>query len=188
MDLNALFGTLLSEESINGMGEKAGASAGEVRGVLGNALPLLLNGANAQATDESTAAGFAGALQQHAQDDTSVLSSFLSGVDLDDGAKIVAHLLGANTASQTQNLASTTGVSAAKTGSILSAAAPLLMSLIGQQAGNESNSGMNTAGLMGSLLGSGDMTSLLGTMLGGSSNASSGKKTGLLGKLLSLLK
>lgn len=188
MDLNALMGTLLSDETISGVGAKTGASANEVRGVLGSALPLLLNGANAQAADASTAAGFSGALQQHAQSDTSVLSSFLGGVDLDDGAKIVAHLLGGNTASQTQTLAQQSGVSEAKTGNILSAAAPLLMSLLGQQAGAD-NSSANVAGLMGSLLGSGDMAGLMGSLLGGSSaQGSSGKKTGLLGKLLGLLK
>ena len=115
MDLNALMSTLLSEESINGVGEKAGASSEQVRGVLGSALPLLLNGANAQANDESTASGFAGALQQHAQSDTSNLSSFLGGVDLSDGAKIVAHLLGANTAAQTAQTKQNEADTAART-------------------------------------------------------------------------
>ena len=195
MDLNALMSTLLSEESINGLGGKAEASPAEVRGVLGSALPLLLNGANAQAANAETESGFTGALQQHAQSDTSNLTSFLGGVDMNDGAKIVAHLLGMNTANQTQAVAQQSGVSAAKTGSILSAAAPLLMSLLGQQAGSESNSGIGTAGLMGALLGSGDMNSLLGGLLGGAAPAqpevvpvSSGKKNGLLAKLLGLLK
>ena len=188
MDLNALMSTILSDETVNGVGKKTGASANEVRGVLGSALPLLLNGANAQAANDATAAGFSGALQQHAQNDTSVLSSFLGGVDLDDGAKIVAHLLGGSTAAQTQTLAQQSGVSEAKTGNILSAAAPLLMSLIGQQAGSE-NSSTNVAGLMGNLMGSGDMTGLLAGMLGGgSAQSSSGKKNSLLGKLLGLLK
>ena len=197
MDLNALMSTLLSEESINGVGEKAGASSEQVRGVLGSALPLLLNGANAQANDESTASGFAGALQQHAQSDTSNLSSFLGGVDLSDGAKIVAHLLGANTAAQTQSVAQQNNVNSATTGNILATAAPLLMSLIGQQSGSEANSGLGVSGIMGSLLGSGDMGSLLGGLLGGGAAGTqeqvqpvqqSAKRPGLLAKLLGLLK
>ena len=47
MDLNALLSTMLSEESIENVGMKADASSEEVRGVLGSALPLLLNGAMA---------------------------------------------------------------------------------------------------------------------------------------------
>ena len=205
MDLNALMSTLLCDESIAGVGQKAGASNEQVRGVLGSALPLLLNGANAQATNASTAPSFAGALQQHGQNDTSNLGSFLGGVDMLDGAKIVAHLLGANTAAQTQTFAQQNNVSTATTGNILATAAPLLMSLIGQQAQPQNTSSANVGGLMGSLLGSGDMTSLLGGLLGGGAGAQTAQqplqeitqpvaqpvqqqRPGLLAKLLSLLK
>lgn len=200
MDLNALISTLLSEESINGVGERAGASSDQVRGVLGSALPLLLNGANAQANDAATASGFAGALQQHAQSDTSNLGSFLGGVDMIDGAKIVAHLLGANTAAQTQTVAQQNNVSSATTGNILATVAPLLMSLIGQQSGNDANSGLGVSGIMGSLLGSGDMGSLLGGLLGGGASVQqpvqqpvqpvqqNNKRPSLLAKLFGLLK
>ena len=205
MDLNALMSTMLSEESIDNIGRKAGASSDEVRGVLGNALPLLLGGANNQATDQATASGFVGALQQHAQDDTSNLTSFLGNVDMGDGAKIISHLLGGSAVAQTQAVAQQAGVSQNTTGNILSAAAPLLLSLLGQQAASGSNSSSNNAlgigSLMGSLMGSGDMTSLLGGLLGGGATqqaaqqtqqqaqqASGGSGGGLLGKLLGLLK
>ena len=216
MDLTALMSAMLSEESIENLGAKAESSPEEVRSVLGSALPLLLNGANAQATNQQTAPGFLGALQQHAQDDASNIPSFFGNVDMGDGAKIIAHLLGANTGAQTQAVAQQTGVSQAKTGNILAAVAPLLLTLLGQQAASSSNSSNNNAlgigSLMGSLLGSGDMTSLLGSMLGGGSVAAqplqqvaepvvqqvqqpvvqpvqqASKPTGLLGKLLSLLK
>ena len=213
MDLNALMSTMLSEESIDGLGAKADASPEEVRSVLGNALPLLLSGANAQATNQETASGFVGALQQHSQDDASNLSSFLGNVDLGDGAKIIAHLLGANTAAQTQTVAQQANVSQAQTGNILSAAAPLLLTLLGQQAAGsqQSNNAAGIGSLMGSLMGSGDMTSLLGGLLGGGATATAAaaqplqeitqpvqqaqqtqqaaaKPQGLLGKLFGLLK
>ena len=75
------------------------------------------------------------------------------------------------------------GVKETKANNILSAAAPLLMSLIGQQVSSGSNSSSNNAsgisGLMGSLLGSGDVTSLISGIAGG-------KKTGLLGSIMGL--
>ena len=215
MDLTALMSAMLSEESIENLGAKAESSPEEVRSVLGSALPLLLNGANAQATNQQTAPGFLGALQQHAQDDATNIPSFFGNVDMGDGAKIIAHLLGANTGAQTQAVAQQTGVSQAKTGNILAAVAPLLLTLLGQQAASSSNSSNNALGigsLMGSLMGSGDMTSLLGSFLGGGAAAAqplqqvaepvvqqvqqpvvqpvqqASKPTGLLGKLLSLLK
>ena len=165
MDLNALLGTLLSSESISGVSQNTGASEQQVQSVLGSALPLLLNGANAQAQDEQS--GFADALQQHAASDTSDVTSFLSGVDKLDGAKIVAHLLGMNTQAQTQSVAEQTGVSAAQTGSILATAAPLLMSLMGQQTAAEQSSSNNTAvsGLLGSLLGGADIGGLASSLL-----------------------
>ena len=70
MDLNALFGTLLSEESINGMGEKAGASAGDAVSVLAAALPSMLNGANGQASNPATAESFFQAVNDHAGRDS----------------------------------------------------------------------------------------------------------------------
>ena len=213
MDLNELMSTMLSEESIEGLGAKAESSPEEVRGVLSSALPLLLNGASAQANNQETATGFVNALQQHSQDDASNVSSFLGKVDLGDGAKIIAHLLGANTANQTQAVAQQAGVSQQQTGNILSAAAPLLLTLLGQQAASGSNSASNNSAgigsLMGSLLGSGDMTNLLGSMLGGGAAASAAEQPlqeisqpaqqpaqqtqqssggGLLGKLFGLLK
>ena len=210
MDLNALMSTMLSDESIENLGQKTNASPDEVRGVLSSALPLLLNGASAQANNPETASGFVGALQQHAQDDVSNVPSFLGNVDMGDGAKIIAHLLGANmVGQQTQAVAQQAGVSQQQTGSILSAAAPLLLTLLGQQAASGNNAGNNNAlgigSLMGSLLGSGDMSSLLGSMLGGGAapaaqplqevaapaqqqSASPAKPQGLLGKLFGLLK
>ncbi len=217
MDLNALMSTMLSEESIANLGQKTDATPEEVRGVLGSALPLLLSGASAQANNPETASGFVGALQQHAQDDASNVSGFLGNVDMGDGAKIIAHLLGANMGAQTQAVAQQAGVSQQQTGNILAAVAPLLLTLLGQQAASGSNSSSNNAlgigGLMGSLMGSGDMTSLLGAMLGGGAapsaaaqqplqqivtpvqqaapvqqQAQAAKPQGLLGKLFSLLK
>ncbi len=217
MDLNALMSTMLSEESIANLGQKTDATPEEVRGVLGSALPLLLSGASAQASNPETASGFVGALQQHAQDDASNVSGFLGNVDMGDGAKIIAHLLGANMGAQTQAVAQQAGVSQQQTGNILAAVAPLLLTLLGQQAASGNNSSSNNAlgigGLMGSLMGSGDMTSLLGAMLGGGAapaaaaqqplqqivtpvqqaapvqqQAQAAKPQGLLGKLFSLLK
>ena len=210
MDLNALLSTMLSQESVENLDAKADSSPEEVRSVLGNALPLLLNGANAQATNQDTASGFLGALQQHSQDDASNLTSFLGNVDMGDGAKIIGHLLGSNSGTQTQAVAQQSGVSQAKTGNILSAAAPLLLTLLGQQAtGSSNNNALGIGSLMGSLMGSGDMTSLLGSLLGGGTTAtasaaqplqqiggqaqqsaqqSASKPSGLLGKLFSLLK
>ncbi len=195
MDLTALMSTMLSEESIAQMGQKAGASTDEVKSVLLSALPSMLSGLQNQADGADTVAGFAGALDSHAQVDTSDITAFLSGVDLEDGNKIVGHLLGAEQKATTKAAAKKAGISAASSGNILSAAAPLLMSLIGQQATQEVQSQPQSQGFLS--LGGGQQQSaaassgggLLSSLLGGGAQqqqqpAASSSGGGLLGALL----
>lgn len=202
MDLKKLASTLLSSDSIKGLSSLTGASKGEVSNVLTEALPALLNGANGQAKDSGTAKGFAEALAQHAKDDTGNLAGFLGKVDLGDGAKIIGHLLGSDKDSVTKTVAKKTGVSATKTGNILSAVGPLLMSLLGKQADEDEEKESGVGALLGGLLDNVDVGSLLSglTSTDTSSSSSTGKKKkktakkdsesstsglmGLLGKLL----
>jgi len=181
MDLKKLAGTLLSSDSISGLSTATGATGNEVKKVLSNALPALLDGAKKQADDKETSESFVNALSQHAKDDTKDVSSFLGKVDMADGAKIIGHLLGSEKNDVVKDVAKKAGVSQKKTNSILSGIAPLLLSLLGQQTQEEDNSSP-IGGLMGSLLGNADMGSLLVGLLGGSSaseeetTSSNGKK------------
>ncbi len=187
MDLQKLAGTLLSSDSINGLSSLTGASGSDVTNVLTQALPALLNGANEQAKDKNTAEGFVTALSQHAKGDTNNLAKFMSNVDLADGSKIIGHLLGSNTNSTVDNIAKKTGVSASNTSSILSAIAPLLMSLLGQQTNADANKDSGIESLLGSLLDNVDVGDLLTGLL--TDNAGSNNKPAKTGNLLtSLLK
>lgn len=178
MNLQALMGQFLSQESIQGISHSSGASQKDVQSVLSAALPALLNGANEQAQNQQTAAGFAGALNQHAANSTGNLGTFFQNVDLDDGAKIVSHLLGANTGTHTQSVSQQAGISSAKTGKILAAAAPLLMSLLGQQTQSSQPKPGNVGGLLSSLLGKADLSQLALSLLGAEtpSTGTNGKK------------
>lgn len=194
MDLNSIMSTILSDDSIKGLGKKTGTSQKKVANVLSAALPSLINGAKGQADDDKTAESFAEALSDHAKDDTADLGSFLSGVDLEDGGKIVRHLLGDNTESETKTAAKSAGVSKSKAGNIISAAAPLLMSLIGQQfssSSNNSSSGSSSgssavSGLMGNLIGNADIGSLIGNIVGNNNSSDSSGSSGFLGSVLGL--
>ena len=94
MDLSKIAGSLLSSDNIKGLTNLTGVDASDITGVLTNTLPSLLSGAAEQAKNNTTAEGFVKALTQHAKDDTSDLTGFLGKVDLNDGAKIIGHLLG----------------------------------------------------------------------------------------------
>ena len=168
MDMTSLITTLLSSDSVSGVGKAANADKSNVQSVLNAALPLLLNGAKAQSEDKSTAESFANALLSHGQKDTSNVASFLKNVDLDDGAKIIGHLLGNGNSVKT--IAKESGVSSKETSNILSAAAPLLMSLLGQGTSTKKNN--NTAAALSiasAVLQNVDVGDLLGNLLGGGS-------------------
>ncbi len=175
MDMNTVLGSLLSSDSIRQISKASGASQKDVEAVLHNALPDLLRGAAHQANDSRTAAGFAGALAHHAKSDTRDLGSFLSQVDLIDGGKIIGHLLGANTNASTAQTAAAAGVDPAKVAKILAVAAPLLMSLLGQQS-SQSSSNAGVGSLLGSLLGGSGGGDLLGALLGVSQPTTTAKK------------
>ena len=134
MDITSLLGTVVSQDTMSQIGRAANVPTKDVQSVLMSALPSLLGGALNQATSQSTASGFAGALNQHAASNTSNLGSFLSSVDLDDGAKIIGHLLGGNSNAVAQQAAAKSGLSLGQTLKILSIAAPLVMSLLGKTA------------------------------------------------------
>ena len=134
MDITSLLGTVVSQDSLNQISRAADVPTKDVQSVLMSALPSLLGGALNQATSQSTASGFAGALNQHAASNTSNLGSFLSSVDLDDGAKIIGHLLGGSSNAVAQQAAEKSGLSLGQTLKILSIAAPLIMSLLGKTA------------------------------------------------------
>ena len=184
MDLSKIAGSLLSSDSIKGLSNLTGASGNDITGVLTSALPSLLSGATEQAKNESTAASFAGALAQHAKDDTSDLTSFLGNVDLADGAKIIGHLLGSGKEETVKKVAKASGVSEKKTGDILSAIAPMLLSLLGQQAEEDDDKESGASGLVGALLDNVDVGSLLSGLISTdtSSSSTSGKKKPASGK------
>jgi len=166
MDINSLLGTLLSSDSVSGVSKATKADNNEVASVLNAALPMLLKGAKKQSQDKDTAESFATALLSHGKKDTSNLSSFLKNVDLDDGSKIIGHLLGKDDDS-VKKIAKSSGVSTKKTGDILSAAAPLLMSLLGQESASKKSDNNVALELAGALLKNVDVGDLIGDLLGG---------------------
>lgn len=187
MDLQKLTSTLLSSDTLSGLSSLTGSSNKDVSNVLSAALPALLNGAKAQANDASTTEGFANALAQHAKDDTNDLSGFLGNVDLADGAKIVSHLLGSDKGDVTSSVAKKAGVSKDTTSQIMSAAGPLLMSLLGQQADEDDNKDSGVGALLGSLLDNVDLGELLTGQSSSSASSASSSGNGLSGLLGGLL-
>ncbi len=173
MDLMKLAGTLLSSDSVDGVSERTGSSGSDVSKVLAKALPALLDGANDQAKGKKTSKGFASALSDHAKDDTSDLSGFLGNVDMEDGAKILGHLLGSKEEDKVNEIAEDSGMDASTVLEILSTASPLLLSLLGQQT-EEEDKKEAVGDLVGLLVENVDVSSLVTNLL--TSNDKKGAK------------
>ncbi len=179
-DMTALLAQLLSSDAINGISKASNTSKTDVSNILAQALPTLLTGATSQANNAQTTSGFGKALVDHSKDDVSDLSAFFKNVDLNDGSKIVSHLLGGDTQKTTNALAKSTKTSSASTLAVLSAVAPLLMTLLGKQTTNKKNNSNDlVSALAGQLLGSVDMGSLASALLGGSKKTTSKKSSGI---------
>jgi len=195
MDLSSILQALASSDSIAAASEASGADADSTAKVLANALPLLMDGLHAQAHDDEKNASVSKALSKHSQKDASDLTAFLGNVDVEDGSKIVSHLLGDNTQEATKAIAKSSGVSTAQVIKILAVVAPLLMTLMGQQAKEENQtSGSGLASVLSTLLGVGSSShsssassasgNLVGTLLSGILGTSSQKEPNILDSLL----
>ena len=177
MDINKLAGVLLGSDSISGLSTLTDVADKDVNSVLAEALPALLRGANNQAKGKDTTESFAEALADHAKADTKDMKGFIGNIDLEDGAKIIGHLLGSEKSDVTKKVAKKTGVSDDKTAMILAAAAPLLMSLLGQQADEDDNKSAGVETLIGALLENVDVVELLTSTLAGVFNRESTCRT-----------
>ena len=118
MDLNTLMSSLLSDANIKSVARKAGVSDEEAASVLATSLPVMLNGANDQASDGHTTESFFQAVRDHAGKDP-------EKVDLKEGGKIVGHLLGTDEEAADNAIATRAGMKPSTVGLILAAAAPL---------------------------------------------------------------
>ncbi len=146
---------------INGVAGSTGQDSGKTGSVLTMALPVLMKAMQRNAATPQGAEGLMGALSKH---DGGILDNlgglFSGGVNkevVDDGGKILGHVLGAKQQGVEQVIGQKTGMDIGAVGNILKTAAPILMGLLGKQS---KQSGISSGGGIGDLLGG---------MLGGNS-------------------
>ncbi len=184
-DLNSI-GMLLSEGGVSAISKRTKVKQGDVAKVLSAGIPALLSGMADNASEPAGAESLTRALQDHKTVTASNVGDFLKGADLKDGKKILGHVLGDNQNALIEKIADESGVTKGKTTTILALAAPLLLSLLG----NQNNGGSsNLLGLLGGLLGMSLLSGnsgggLLGGLLGGGSSSNNSQSSGLLGSLL----
>ena len=152
----------LGKSIISGVAGQTGQSENKAGSVLTMALPVLMQAMKRNASTPQGAEGLLGALS--GKHDGSILDDlgglFGGGVDqnvIDDGGKILGHVLGGRQQNVTNALSKKSGVDAGSVAQILKVAAPILMGILGKQTRQQKVS--NASG----------MDSLLGGLLGGNS-------------------
>jgi len=175
---------LLSGDVIASIAKSAGASKGDTTNVLANALPDLVKSMASNASTKSGAQSLAKALDDHTTDEG--ITSLLKNIDLEDGTKILGHILGSDNDSVKGKVSKKTGVDKDTTSTILATAAPLLLSALGSEKKSSKTDADGLGDLLGSLLGKDDdndndikdtLFSLAGTLLTSALSDSSKKST-----------
>lgn len=141
--LSLLMDGIASGNSIETIGKKSNTSPEKASTVIMAAVPMLISEMKKNAETKEGASKLSDALDTHAMDDISDLSGFLENVDIEDGAKILNHIMGSqsDTEKVEKNLAAKTGLNKSQVAEILSLAAPLLLSYLGKEKKNTKSSG-----------------------------------------------
>lgn len=132
--MNDVLKIMMSSGAAEQVSQQAGISVDDAVKVMGDVLPVLLQGMKGQATNEATQKGFLQALADHSKDDTNDLKKFVKNVDTEDGAKIVNHLLGQETEAVAAKAKKKSGIDTKTILKIMAIVAPLLMTKMGSAA------------------------------------------------------
>ncbi|WP_298533337.1 DUF937 domain-containing protein [uncultured Algibacter sp.] len=149
----------LGKTIINGVSGQTNQPQSKTQDVLTMALPVLMAAMKRNAATPQGAEGLMGALSN--QHDGSILDNldglFGGGVDssvINDGSKILGHVLGAKQRNVENTLGAKAGMDASSVAQILKIAAPLLMGMLGKQTRQQNvNSSSGMEDLLGGLLG-----------------------------------
>jgi hypothetical protein len=170
---------LLKKIPMDQLARQLGLSEADTAKAVKAALPALVHGMQANASDPSGAASLANALGQH---DGSLVEGAVDvdRVDTEDGKKIVKNVFGENEHAVVNQLGGIGGLDAASIGKLLPVLAPLLMSFLGKQFGGGGGA-KNEASGAAPASGSGGIGDLLGGLLGGGGGGIGDVLGGLLG-------
>ena len=148
----------LGKTIVSGVSNQTGQDQNKTGDVLTMALPVLMQAMKRNAATPEGAQGLLGALEN--KHDGSILDNlgglFGGGVSndvMDDGGKILGHVLGSKQRNVENALSQKSGMDASSVAQILKVAAPILMGVLGKQKRQqqvESPSGIE--GLLGGLL------------------------------------
>jgi hypothetical protein len=153
-----LLNSHLGKTIISGVANQTGQPENKTSSLLTMAMPVLMQAMKRNASTPQGAEGLLNAL--NSKHDGSILDNlsglFGGGVDNDvinDGGKILGHVLGGKQQNVTHALSQKSGIDASSVAQILKIAAPILMGVLGKQTRQSNvNSPSGLEGLLGGLI------------------------------------
>ncbi len=148
----------LGKTIVSGVAGQTGQDTNKTGGLLTMALPVLMQAMKQNASTPKGAEGLLGAL--NSKHDGSILDDlgglFKGGVDanvMQDGEKILGHVLGGKQQNVQNALSQKSGIEAGSVGNILKVAAPILMGVLGKQTRQKKvSSPTDLGGLLGGMM------------------------------------
>ena len=156
MDMETIMKMMLTSGALEQVSGMLGVDGKSAESAIEFVMPLLLKGMQSQMKSEDTKYGFLQALNDHSKQDTKDLRKAVKEADVDDGAKIVKHLLGAQEEEVAAKARKKSGLDTKTILKIMAILAPILMSKMGQTAKKETERSS-----------SGDMVKVVGGLLDG---------------------
>ena len=156
MDMETIMKMMLQSGALEQVSGMLGVDGKSAESAVEYVMPMLLKGMQGQMKNEDTKYGFLQALNDHSKQDTKDLRKAVKDADVDDGAKIVRHLLGAQEEEVAAKATKRSGLDTKTILKIMAILAPILMSKMGQTAKTET-----------AKAGSGDMMKVVGGLLDG---------------------
>lgn len=133
MDIMYLMNMLGNKDMVEGISKKAGADTDQVGKLINMGLPTIMNAMKGNASSDKGAESLLNALRQHQDDDVEEMVKNPSKINMEDGEKILGHILSSKKDVVKNNLAKETGLKDDQVNNVLSQLAPLLMGTLGQQ-------------------------------------------------------
>ncbi len=131
--LDLLTNQLGNENILKELSKTANAEPSQIQKAVSLGVPALLESLGRNAKTEEGALSLAKALDSHKDDKVDDIEGFLKNVNMEDGSKILGHILGGNKQKVQKNLAAQTGLQDNQVQDILKQLAPLLLGSLGKQ-------------------------------------------------------
>lgn len=152
MDLQDMLKDLMKNPNIlKEMGNKVGASEKEVQKATLMGVPTLVEALNQNAKQGGSKESLARAIDNHKHDDVDNLESFVGKIDLNEGNKMLGHILGQDRNNVENKISSSSGLGSNQVQSLLSLLAPMLMGMLGQKKKEDNISDHHIGGMMDTL-------------------------------------